>query len=279
MPNRKIITSVMALIVFALLIIPTSTAAGADYKVGDDCSEAEYGENPNGLWCLTKENGESTFQTIPVELDDSQIEKLSSSIEQIVCLNARTKAECETFGIKETKQILIKDFELTASQANDILSCNDHDVWSEDPPNSNCLQSYIEGPWGEGAPRVYYWHHYPERSAFTKFNDLDGGAKSSIIFFVLMMIFFFGLFYSGFRPEKSQRNLQTTSVALVKTLLSIVGVALVIVFIVWMYVGVIEPFFNGTEIDFSKKVLGIPQYMWPVIYVIYFTAWNLNRKK
>jgi hypothetical protein len=290
---RKVFSALFTALVLALPIIPTSTAVAADYKVGDDCSDGpgveyltadEYREKylakiPDGLWCLNEENGKSTYQNIPVELDDAQIKKLAYRIEQIECVTAKTKEECETFGIKEAKKILIKELGLTASQATDILSCNTHDVWAEEPPNTNCETSYINGPWGEGAPRVYYWHHYPERSALTKFNDLDGGAKSSIVFFVLAVIFFIVLFYSGFRPDKSERNAQSTSVALIKTLLSIVGVALGIIFILWIYIGFIEPFFSGVEIDFSKKVLGVPQYMWPVIYGIYLTAWNSNRKK
>jgi hypothetical protein len=194
-------------------------------------------------------------------------------------VNAKTRAECEVFGRKETKKILVNELGLTATEAKDILSCYALEDFAEEPPNTTCDTSYIEGPWEEGAPRVYYWHHYPERSAFTKFNDLDGGAKSSIIFFVLATIFFFALFYSGFRPNKSERNAQSTSVALVKTLLSIVGVALLIIFIVWLYIAFIEPFFNGNPIDFSKKVLGVPQYMWTVIYGVYYIAWNSNRNK
>ena len=38
----------MAAFVLALLIIPTSTAAAADYKVGDDCSGAP-GKNTVGM--------------------------------------------------------------------------------------------------------------------------------------------------------------------------------------------------------------------------------------
>ena len=293
MSVRKVFSAVFTAFVLALLIIPTSTAAAADYKVGDDCSGApgveyftveEYNEryfpkNSDGLWCFDNVNGQSTYQNIPVELDDAQVKKLAYRIEQIVCVNAKTRAECEVFGRKETKKILVNELGLTNSEAKDILSCYALEDFAEEPPNTNCETSYIDGPWEEGAPRVYYWHHYPERSAFTKFNDLDGGAKSSIIFFVLAVIFFFVLFYSGFRPDKSQRNAQSTSVALIKTLLSIVGVALGIIFILWIYIGFIEPFFSGVEIDFSKKVLGVPQYMWPVIYGIYLTAWNSNRKK
>ncbi len=279
--------------VIALLFTPISVATAADYKVGDDCSGApgveslsveEYNEryfpkNSDGLWCFDNVNGQSTYQKIPVELDDAQVNKLAYRIEQIECVNAKTRAECEVFGRKETKKILVNELGLTASEANDILSCYALDDWAEEPPNTTCDTSYINGPWEEGAPRVYYWHHYPERSAFTKFNDLDGGAKSSIIGFALIAIFFFVLFYSGFRPSKSERNIQSSSVALIKTLLSIAGVALGIVFILWIYIGFIEPFINDNPIDFSKKVLGVPQYMWPVIYGVYYIAWNSNQKK
>ena len=293
MSVRKVFSAVITALVLALPILPTSTAAAAEYKVGDDCSgdpgveslsveeynERYFPKNSNGLWCFDNVNGKSTYQKIPVELDESQVKKLAYRIEQIECVDAKTRAECEVFGRKETKKILVNELGLTASEATDILSCYAHDDFAAEPPNTTCDTSYIEGPWEEGAPRVYYWHHYPERSAFTKFNDLDGGAKTSIIFFALITIFFFVLFYSGFRPDKSERNAQSTSVALVKTLLSIAGVALGIIFILWMYIGFVDPFFSGVEIDFSKKVLGVPQYMWPVIYGVYLTAWNSNRKK
>jgi hypothetical protein len=289
---RKSISALLIAFVVALQFTPISVATAAEYKVGDDCSGApgveyftveEYNERyfpkNSGLWCFDDVNGQSTYQNIPVELDDAQVKRLAYRIEQIVCVNAKTRAECEVFGRKETKKILVNELGLTATEAKDILSCYALEDFAEEPPNTTCDTSYIEGPWEEGAPRVYYWHHYPERSAFTKFNDLDGGAKSSIIFFVLATIFFFALFYSGFRPNKSERNAQSTSVALVKTLLSIVGVALLIIFIVWLYIAFIEPFFNGNPIDFSKKVLGVPQYMWTVIYGVYYIAWNSNRKK
>jgi hypothetical protein len=290
---RKSISAMFITFVIALLFTPISVATAADYKVGDDCSGApgveslsveEYNEryfpkNSDGLWCFDNVNGQSTYQKIPVELDDAQVNKLAYRIEQIECVNAKTRAECEVFGRKETKKILVNELGLTASEANDILSCYALDDWAEEPPNTTCDTSYINGPWEEGAPRVYYWHHYPERSAFTKFNDLDGGAKSSIIGFALIAIFFFVLFYSGFRPSKSERNIQSSSVALIKTLLSIAGVALGIVFILWIYIGFIEPFINDNPIDFSKKVLGVPQYMWPVIYGVYYIAWNSNQKK
>jgi len=293
MTVRKSISALLIAFVIALQFIPISVATAADYKVGDDCSPApgqeyqtveEYNEryfpkNSDGLWCFDNVNGQSTYQKIPVELDDAQVKRLAYRIEQIVCVNAKTRAECEVFGRKETKKILVNEIGLTSSEAMDILSCYALEDFAEEPPNTTCDTSYIEGPWEEGAPRVYYWHHYPERSAFTKFNDLDGGAKSSIVFFVLAIIFFFALFYSGFRPHKSERNIQNNSVALIKTLLSIAGVALAIVFILWIYIGFIEPFFSGVEIDFSKKVLGVPQYMWTVIYGIYYIAWNSNRKK
>jgi len=289
---RKSISALLIAFVTALQFTSISVATAAEYKVGDDCSGApgveyftveEYNERyfpkNSGLWCFDDVNGQSTYQNIPVELDDAQVKKLAYRIEQIVCVNAKTRAECEVFGRKETKKILVNEIGLTASEAKDILSCYALEDFAEEPPNTNCETSYITGPAEEGASRVYYWHHYPERSAFTKFNDLDGGAKSSIIFFVLATIFFFALFYSGFRPNESERNAQSTSVALVKTLLSIVGVALLIIFIVWLYIAFIEPFFNGNPIDFSKKVLGVPQYMWTVIYGIYYIAWNSNRKK
>lgn len=289
---RKSISALLITFVIALQFTPISVATAAEYKVGDDCSGAsgveyftveEYNERyfpkNSGLWCFDDVNGQSTYQNIPVELDDAQVKKLAYRIEQIVCVNAKTRAECEVFGRKETKKILVNELGLTATEAKDILSCYALEDFAEEPPNTTCDTSYIEGPWEEGAPRVYYWHHYPERSAFTKFNDLDGGAKSSIIGFALIAIIFFALFYSGFRPNKSERNAQSTSVALFKTLLSIVGVALLIIFIVWLYIAFIEPFFNGNPIDFSKKVLGVPQYMWTVIYGIYYIAWNSNRKK
>lgn len=276
---RKSISALLIAFVITLQFTQISVATAADYKVGDDCTDAEYGVYPNGLWCFENVNGKSTYQNIPVELDDAQVKRLAYRIEQIVCVNAKTRAECEVFGRKETKKILVNEIGLTASEAQDILSCYALEDFAEEPPNTTCETSYIEGPWEEGAPRIYYWHHYPERSVFTKFNDLDGGAKSSIIGLALIAIIFFALFYSGFSPSKSERNLQSTSVALIKTLISIVGVALGIVFILWIYIGFIEPFFSGVKIDFSKKVLGVPQYMWPVIYAAYLTAWNSNRKK
>jgi len=289
---RKSISALLIAFVIALQFTPISVATAAEYKVGDDCSGAsgveyftveEYNERyfpkNSGLWCFDDVNGQSTYQNIPVELDDAQVKKLAYRIEQIVCVNAKTRAECEVFGRKETKKILVNELGLTSSEAMDILSCYALKDFAVEPPNTTCDTSYIEGPWEEGAPRVYYWHHYPERSAFTKFKDLDSGSKWSIIELALIVIFFFVLFYSGFRPHKSKRNVQSTSVALVKTLLSIAGVALGIVFILWIYIVFIEPFFSGVKIDFSKKVLGVPQYMWPVIYGVYITAWNSNRKK
>jgi hypothetical protein len=292
MTVRKSISALLIAFVIALQFTPISVATAAEYKVGDDCSSApgeeyqtvdEYNERyfpkNSGLWCFDNVNGKSTYQNIPVELDDAQVKRLAYRIEQIVCVNAKTRAECEVFGRKETKKILVNEIGLTAGEAKDILSCYALADFAEEPPNTTCDTSYIEGPWEEGAPRVYYWHHYPERSAVTKFNDLDGGAKSSIIILALIAIAFFALFYSGFRPDKSERNIQNNSVALIKTLLSIAGVALGIVFILWIYIGFIEPFFSGVEIDFSKKVLGVPQYMWPVIYGVYYMAWNSNRKK
>ena len=291
---RKSISALLIAFVITLQFTQISVASAADYKVGGDCSgdpgvyslsveeynERYFPKNSNGLWCFDNVNGQSTYQNIPVELDDAQVKRLAYRIEQIVCVDAKTRAECEVFGRKETKKILVNEIGLTASEARDILSCYALDDFAEKPPNTTCDTSYIEGPGEEGgAPRVYYWHHYPERSAFTKFNDLDGGAKSSIIGFALIAIIFFALFYSGFSPSKSERNLQSTSVAVVKTLLSIVGVALIIILIVWLYIAFIEPFLNGNPIDFSKKVLGVPQYMWTVIYGVYYIAWNSNRKK
>ena len=66
---------------------------------------------------------------------------------------------------------------------------------------------------------------------------------------------------------------------MVKTLLSVIGINLIIVFFVWLYIALIEPAMSGNKVDFSKKFLGVPQYMWTVIYTMYYIAWNSNRKK
>jgi hypothetical protein len=270
---------VVIALLLLLFVAGGSSMAATSYKVGDDCSGVKSGEYPKGLWCYRDNNGESTFQNIPVDLDDSEVNLLEYRIEQIICVEAKTRAECEIFGEKATKKILIKELGLTSSQANDILSCRNLREWAEEPPNSSCVSIYIEGPWAGGAPRVYYWHHYPEESAFAKFAALDGGAKVSIILLVLIALFFFALFYSGFRPTGSDRSSSQESIAIVKSLLSMAGVALGIIFVVWLYIGFIEPVFGGTKIDLSKKIFGVPQYMWPVIYGVYLTAWNSNRKK
>ena len=265
--------------VVAILSLPAYTAAAANELVGDDCQGIDWDDYPKGMWCLYNLDGSITFQNIPVELDLATIETIEGKIERINCGKIQTRAECEIFGITETKKILVAHFGLTEAQSEDILSCSKVKDFSEDPPNSTKAGEYIEGPWENGAPRVCLWHHWPERTAIERFNGLDGGAKSSIIFFILAEIVFFGLFYSAFRENNSVRNGLSTNSALIKTLLSVIGVNLIIVFIVWLYIAFIEPSMSGNKIDFSKKFLGVPQYMWTVIYVLYYIAWNSSRKK
>jgi hypothetical protein len=279
MSTRKIFSAIMMAFVVALLTLPTYSASAAEQLVGDDCQGIDCDAYPKGLWCLEDLDGSMTFQNIPIELDLATVEKIERKIERINCGKIETRAECEIFGVKETKKILVTDFGLTAAQSEDLLSCSKVRDFGQEPPDTTYAGEYIEGPWESGAPRVCIWHHWPERSAVMRFKDLDGGAKSSIIFFVLLEIFFFGLFYSAFRENNSGNNGRSTGAALVKTLLSVIGINLIIVFFVWLYIALIEPAMSGNKVDFSKKFLGVPQYMWTVIYTMYYIAWNSNRKK
>ena len=279
MSTRKIFSVVLTTFVVVLLSLPTYSSIAAGYKVGDNCQGVDWDAYPKGMWCLEDLDGSITFQSIPVELDLATIENIEGKIERINCGKIETRAECEIFGIEETKKILVTDFALSDAQSEDLLSCSKVRDFGEQPPDTTYAGEYIEGPWESGAPRVCIWHHWPEKTAIARFSGLDGGAKFSIIFFVLLEIVFFGIFYSAFRENKSEKNGRSTASALVKTLLSVVGVNLIIVFFVWLYIALIEPAMSGNKIDFSKKFLGVPQYMWTVIYTMYYIAWNSNRKK
>jgi hypothetical protein len=279
MTTHKIFSAVLTTFVVVLLSLPTYSSIAADYKVGDDCQGVDWDAYPKGMWCLEDLDGSITFQNIPVELDLATIENIEGKIERINCGKIKTRAECEILGIEETKKILATDFGLTDAQSEDLLSCSKVRDFGEQPPDTTYAGEYIEGPWESGAPRVCLWHHWPEKTAIERFSGLDGGAKFSIIFFVLLEIVFFGIFYSTFRENKSEKNGRSTAAALFKTLLSVVGVNLLIVFFVWLYIALIEPAMSGNKVDFSKKFLGVPQYMWTVIYTMYYIAWNSNRKK
>lgn len=44
-------------------------------------------------------------------------------------------------------------------------------------------------------------------------------------------------------------------------------------------VALIHSAMSGDKVDFSKKVFGVPQYMWTVISTMFYIAWESNRKK
>jgi hypothetical protein len=84
------------------------------------------------------------------------------------------------------------------------------------------------------------------------------------------------LFFTALHKEKGAANLTSR---LVKSVLAVGGVALVVVFVAWLFIVVIEPSMSGTKIDLSKKIFGVPQYMLLILNAVYFIAWNANRKK
>jgi hypothetical protein len=250
-------------------------SATTEYKVGDNCKDIQEIDYPEGLWCGLGKEGNFYFSEIPYQLDDSQVAILTNDIEGVDCTKVKTRDDCENLARIIATETIVNKFELTKKQAEVILSC--HEFESYNPPDFSDQGIYIEeGPWENGAPRFCYWYKYPNVSSAERFSNLDGGAKASILFFFGTAILFFILFFTAQNKEKGAANLISR---LVKTVLAVGGVALFIVFGVWLFVVVIEPLFSGTKIDLSKKIFGVPQYMLLILNAIYFIAWNSNKKK
>ena len=251
-------------------------SATPEYKVGDNCKDIDPIDYPEGLWCGQGNEGNFYFSEIPFQLDDSQVAILTEDIEALDCTNVKTWIDCENLGRISAIETMINKFELTKKQAEIILSCYKFDAGDAPPDFVNFDFEIRNAPLEFGRVRLCYYYKYPKESAAERFNNLDGGAKSSIIFFIGAAILLFILFFTAQNKEKGAANLTSR---LVKTVLAVCGFALIIVFGVWLFVVVIEPLFSGTKIDLSKKIFGIPQYMLMILNAVYFIAWNSNKKK
>ena len=273
------VNALLTILTMIFLVMPNSSSLADTYKVGDNCQDIAEVDYPKGLWCALDLEGNFTFWEVPYQIDEDSAAILTKDIEAVDCTKTATRAECEALAREVATQTIVGKFALTKSQAESILSCYRFDGFSG-PFDFSEEGIYLEdGPWESGAPRFCYWYKYPEASAAERFNNLDGGAKFSILFFVVFAIFLFVIFFDAFSPKTKEKGLGSLSARTAKTILAMAGVALGIVFLVWLYIGFIEPLFSGTKIDLSKKIFGVPQYMLSFMYGMYFLIWNSNRKK
>ena len=261
------------------LVLPSTNSYANTYKVGDSCQDVEEVDYPKGLWCALDIDGNFTFWEMPYQLDGASVAILTKDIEGVDCTKTETRADCEALARSVATETIVSKLNLTKSQAESILSCYRFDGFSEPLDFSNEGIYLDDGPWESGAPRFCYWYKYPDVSAAQRFSNLDGGAKLSIIFFVFLAIALFVIFYGGFDSQDAKKGISTLGARIGKTLLAMVAFALVVIFCLWIYIAFLEPLFSGTKIDFSKKVFGVPQYMLPIIYGVYFMIWNSKNKK
>ena len=273
---REVKKSLFVILAIIFTCTPAAFSSTTEYKVGDNCHNLNEVDYPIGLWCGGDGEGNWEFTEIPYQLDDVSVEILLRDIEGVDCSKASTRTQCEKLGRDVATETLVNKMNLTNTQAASVLSCYKYKSFNT-PPDFSSQGVYLENsPWSNQVPRFCYWYKYPTENAAQRFNNLDGGAKSSILFFVGAAIFFFILFFTAQNKEKGAANLTSR---LVKSVLAVGGVVLVIVFGVWLFVAVIEPLFSGTKIDLSKKIFGVPQYMLLILNAVYFIAWNSNRKK
>ena len=254
-------------------------SATPEYKVGDNCKDIDPIDYPEGLWCGQGNEGNFYFSEIPFQLDNSQVAILTEDIEGLDCTKVKTWVDCENLGRISATETMVNKFKLTKKQAEIILSCYKFDAGDAPPEFVQFNFEIRNAPLEFGRVRLCYYYKYPNVSAAERFSNLDGGAKASILFFIGAAIFFFLIFFDIFSPTKNEKSIRGLIPRLIKTFLAIGGVALFIVFGVWLFVVVIEPLFSGTKIDFSKKIFGVPQYMLFILNAVYFIAWNSNKKK
>jgi hypothetical protein len=271
-------------------VLPSTNSYADTYKVGDNCKDIQEIDYPEGLWCSIDRKGNLYFSEIPYQIDNSQKEILIEEIEGLDCTKVKTREDCEKLARFKATETIVNKFNLTKEQAETILSCYQLKYYT--PPDFEDLRIYIDDDrWYTDTPRLCFWYkfpteypkesaaEYPKASAAERFNNLDGGAKFSIIFFVLFAVFLFIIFFDAFSPKTKESGIGGLSARTAKTILAMAGVALGIVFLVWLYVALIEPLFSGSKIDLSKKIFGVPQYMLSFMYGMYFLIWNSNRKK
>jgi hypothetical protein len=276
---KRILATLFIVFSFTFSVTPIAMSVESLYKVGDNCQDVDEVDYPKGLWCALDIDGNFTFWEMPYQLDDASVAILTKDIEGVDCTKTETRADCESLARSVATETIVSKLNLTKSQAESILSCYRFDGFSEPLDFINQGIYLDDGPWESGAPRFCYWYKYPDVSAAQRFNNLDGGAKLSIIFFVFLAIVLFIILYGAFDSQDGKKGIGSLSARTGKTLLAMVAFALVVVFCVWIYVSFLEPLFSGTKIDLSKKVFGVPQYMLPIIYGVYFMIWNSKNKK
>lgn len=265
-------------LVLALLFVgnPVAFAETSEYKVGDNCRNIDEANYPTGLWCGGDGEGNWEFSEIPYQLDDSSVEILIRDVEKVDCSKVATRAQCEELGRDIATETLVSKLNLTNTQAASILSCYKFESFNE-PLDFTRQGVYLENsPWSSQVPQFCYWYKYPTESALKRFNNLDNGAKTSILFFVGIAIFIFILFFTAQSKEKGAANLTSR---VVKSILAVGGFALVIVFGAWLFIVVIEPLLSGTKVDLSKKIFGVPQYVLLILNAVYFIALQTTRRK
>lgn len=279
MSFKRILATLFIVFSFTFSVTPIALSAESIYKVGDNCQDIEQVDYPENLWCAIDLEGNFTFWEIPYQLDDASVAILTKDIESVDCTKTETRADCEALARSVAAETIVSNFALTKSQAESILSCYRYDGFSG-PLDFIDQGIYLEdGPWESGAPRFCYWYKYSDVSAAQRFSNLDGGAKLSIFFFVFLAVVLFIILYGAFDSQDGKKGFVTLSARTGKTLLALVAFALVVVFCTWIYISFLEPLFSGTKIDLSKKVFGVPQYMLPIIYGVYFMIWNSKNKK
>ena len=267
--------SIFAILALIFTFNSVGYSATPEYKEGVNCKDVQEIDYPEGLWCSLDNEGNFYFSKIPYQLDDSQVAVLTKDIEGIDCTQIKS-VDCEKLARISATTTIVNKFKLTKRQADDILSCYKFDPAYQPIDfhyNQIEMLSFYE------RPSLCYWYKYPNVSSAQRFSNLDGFSKFAIIFIVGFVIFLFVIFFDIFNPTKKENAIGGLIPRLIKTLLAIGGIALVIVFGVWLLVVVIEPLFSGTKIDLSKKIFGIPQYMLMILNAAYFIAWNSNKKK
>lgn len=279
MSLKRVLAILFIVFSFAFSVTPIAMSAESLYKAGDNCQDVDEVDYPKGLWCALDIDGNFTFWEMPYQLDDASVAILTKDIESVDCTKTETRADCESLARSVATETIVSKLNLTMSQAESILSCYRYDGFSG-PLDFSDQGIYLEdGPWESGAPRFCYWYKYPDLSAAQRFSNLDGGAKLSIFFFIFLAIALFIILYGAFDSQDGKQGIGILSARTGKTLLAMVAFALVVVFCLWIYIAFLEPLFSGTKIDFSKKVFGVPQYMLPIIYGVYFMIWNSKNKK